>query len=140
MSKPIVLFLCTHNAGRSQLGAALMHHRAGERFDVRSAGIAPAAAINEAGAATLAELGIDTSHRMPRKVTTEDLAAADIVVAMKPGLKLPATPTGRLIVWELPDPGDWDADSIRPLRDEIDARVKQLALQLSPSVRVQPET
>jgi arsenate reductase (thioredoxin) len=127
MSKPIVLFLCQHNAGRSQLGAALMDYRAGDRFDVRSAGIAPSEAINAAGAASLAEFGIDSSHRVPRAVTAADLAEADVVVAMKPGLRLPATPAGALIVWELPDPGDWDVDSIRPLRDEIDARVQDLA-------------
>jgi arsenate reductase (thioredoxin) len=131
MSKPIVLFLCQHNAGRSQLGAALMDHRAGDRFEVRSAGISPAEHINAAGAGALAELGINTSHRSPRKVTEADLLEADVVVAMKPGLQLPATPAGRVIVWELPDPGDWDADSIRPLRDEIDARVQQLASEIS---------
>ena len=128
--KPIVLFLCQHNAGRSQLGAALMDHRAGDRFDVRSAGIAPSTAINAAGAASLAELGIDTSQRAPRAVTEADLLDADVVVAMKPGLRLPTDPAGRLIVWELPDPGDWDIDSIRPLRDEIDARVQQLAADI----------
>lgn len=131
MSKPIVLFLCQHNAGRSQLGAALMDHRAGDLYEVRSAGISPAEQINAAGAATLAELGIDTSHRSPRKVTEVDLLEADVVVAMKPGLQLPANPAGQLIVWELPDPGDWDVDSIRPLRDEIDARVQRLADDLS---------
>jgi arsenate reductase (thioredoxin) len=130
--RPIVLFLCQHNAGRSQLGAALMDHRAGDRFDVRSAGIAPSSAINAAGADSLAELGIDTSHRSPRAVTEADLLEADVVVAMKPGLALPIDPTSRLIVWELPDPGDWDVDSIRPLRDEIDARVQQLAAELAP--------
>lgn len=127
MSKPIVLFLCQHNAGRSQLAAALMHHRAGEQFDVRSAGIAPSSSINAAGAASLAELGIDTSHRAPRAVTEADLIEAHVVVAMKPGLQLPIDPAGRLIVWQLPDPGDWDVESIRPLRDEIDARVQRLA-------------
>ncbi len=131
MSKPVVLFLCTHNAGRSQLGAALMNHRAGDRFDVRSAGVAPAEAINAAGAASLAELGIDTSHRVPRRVTEADLLEADVVVAMKSGLALPAQPSGQLIVWQLPDPGDWDVESIRPLRDEIDLRVQQLAADLA---------
>jgi len=134
MSKPIVLFLCQHNAGRSQLGAALMDHRAGDRYEVRSAGMAPAEKINAAGAATLAELGIDTSHRTPRAVTAEDLAEANVVVAMKPGLKLPSEPTGRLIVWSLPDPGEWGADSIRPLRDEIDARVQALATALDTGI------
>lgn len=129
--RPIVLFLCQHNAGRSQLGAALMDHRAGDRFEVRSAGIAPSPAINAAGAASLAELGIDTSHRSPRAVTESDLREAHVVVAMKPGLTLPIDPVGRLIVWELPDPGDWDVDSIRPLRDEIDARVQRLAAELA---------
>lgn len=132
MSKPIVLFLCQHNAGRSQLGAALMDFRAGDRFDVRSAGIAPADAINSAGAASLTELGIDTSGRAPRAVTAKDLAEANVVVAMKPGLKLPAEPAGTYIVWELPDPGDWDVESIRPLRDEIDSRVQLLAREISP--------
>jgi len=127
MSKPIVLFLCQHNAGRSQLGAALMELRAGDRFEVRSAGIAPAEAINAAGAASLAELGFDASDRVPRAITRRDLEDADIVVAMKSGLRLPAEPTGAYLVWALPDPGDWDVDSIRPLRDEIDARVQALA-------------
>jgi arsenate reductase (thioredoxin) len=131
MSKPIVLFLCQHNAGRSQLGAALMDFRAGERFEVRSAGIAPSAAVNAAAAASLAELGIDTSGRLPRAVTTEDLVHADVVVAMKPGLKLPTDPNGTYIVWDLPDPGDWGIDSVRPLRDEIDRRVRQLSRDLT---------
>jgi arsenate reductase (thioredoxin) len=128
--RPVVLFLCQHNAGRSQLGAALMHHRFGDRIDVRSAGIAPSAAINSAGAASLAELGIDSSHRVPRAVTEADLREADVVVAMKPGLQLPVEPTGRLVIWELPDPGDWDVNSIRPLRDAIDARVQRLAADI----------
>ena len=136
MSKPIVLFLCQHNAGRSQLGAALMDHRAGDRYEVRSAGMAPAEKINAAGAATLAELGIDTSHRTPRACTAEDLTKADIVVAMKPGLKLPSQPVGRLIVWSLPDPGEWDSESIRPLRDEIDARVQALVAALDTGIEL----
>lgn len=127
MSRPVVLFLCQHNAGRSQLGTALMDHRAGDRIDARSAGIAPADTINAAGAASLAELGINTAGRTPRAVTAADLESADIVVAMKPGLKLPAEPTGTYLVWELPDPGNWDVESIRPLREEIDARVQALA-------------
>lgn len=127
MTRPIVLFLCQHNAGRSQLGAALMEHRHGDAIDARSAGIAPADTVNAAAAASLAELGIDATRRVPRAVTAEDLAEADIVVSMKPGLALPAQPSGIRIVWELPDPGDWDVQSIRPLRDEIDARVRSLA-------------
>jgi arsenate reductase (thioredoxin) len=127
MTRPVVLFLCQHNAGRSQLGAALMEHRHGDAIDARSAGIAPADAVNAAGAASLAELGIDITGRTPRAVTVEDLAEADIVVSMKPGLTLPAQPAGTHLVWELPDPGDWDLESIRPLRDEIDARVQSLA-------------
>jgi arsenate reductase (thioredoxin) len=128
--KPVVLFLCQHNAGRSQLGAALMEHRVGSRFDVRSAGISPSSAINVAGAASLAELGIDTAHRVPRAVTEAELLEADVVVAMKPGLALAVEPRGRLVVWQLPDPGDWDVDSIRPLRDEIDSRVQRLAADI----------
>lgn len=118
MSKPTVLFLCKHNAGRSQLGAALLEHLAGDRYTVVSAGVAPADAVNPAIAATVAELGIDITGLVPRAVTAEDIAAADVVVAMKPGLNLPGTPK-ELVEWSFPDPAAWDADSVRPLRESV---------------------
>ncbi len=130
MSRPSVLFLCQHNAGRSQLGAALMKHRYGDDVEIWSGGTDPAATISEAGSISLAELGIDNTDQTPRAVTVDDLARADVVVAMKPGLALPAEPTGRYIVWQFPDPADWGVEGIRPLRDEIDRRIQILAAEL----------
>lgn len=124
MSTPTVLFLCQHNAGRSQLGAALLEILAPGQFTVTSAGTAPADAVNPAIAATIAELGLDISGRIPRAVTTEDLATADIVIAMKPGLALPATPTGRFLEWSFPDPTDWNPENVRPLREAVAAQLR----------------
>ncbi|MFG6446596.1 low molecular weight phosphatase family protein [Microbacterium sp. P07] len=124
---PTVLFICTHNAGRSQLGAHLLAHVAGDRLSATSAGTAPAEAINPAIAGTLAELGIDTSAARPRAVTAEDLAAADIVVTMKPGLALPGPIVGEHVQWEFPDPANWEADGARDLRDAVRAAVTSLA-------------
>jgi arsenate reductase len=122
--KPTVLFLCQHNAGRSQLGAGLLEVLAGDRYTVTSAGLSPAETVNPAIAATVAELGLDISDRTPRSVTVEDLENADIVIAMKPGLTLPATPTGRFLEWKFPDPTDWSAESVRPLREAVAARIQ----------------
>lgn len=124
MSTPTVLFLCQHNAGRSQLGAALLEILAPGQFTVTSAGTAPADAVNPAIAATIAELGLDISARSPRAVTTDDLATADIVIAMKPGLALPATPTGRFLEWSFPDPTDWTPEKVRPLREAVAAQLR----------------
>jgi len=123
MSAPTVLFLCQHNAGRSQLGAALLEILAGEDYDVTSAGISPADIVNPAVAATVAELGLDISTRVPRAVTPEDLATADIVVAMKPGLTLPGVPAGRFLEWSFPDPADWTPENVRGLREAISAQI-----------------
>ena len=123
MSAPTVLFLCQHNAGRSQLGAALLEILAGEDYDVTSAGISPAEIVNPAVAATVAELGLDISTRVPRAVTPEDLATADIVVAMKPGLTLPGVPAGRFLEWSFPDPADWTPENVRGLREAISAQI-----------------
>ncbi|PPF41021.1 arsenate reductase [Rathayibacter sp. PhB93] len=122
--KPTVLFLCQHNAGRSQLGAGLLQVLASDRYTATSAGLSPAETVNPAIAATVAELGLDISDRTPRSVTVEDLENADIVVAMKPGLTLPATPTGRFLEWKFPDPTDWSAESVRPLREAVAARIQ----------------
>jgi len=122
--KPTVLFLCQHNAGRSQLGAGLLEVLAGDRYTATSAGLSPAETVNPAIAATVAELGLDISDRTPRSVTVEDLENADIVIAMKPGLTLPATPTGRFLEWKFPDPTDWSAENVRPLREAVAARIQ----------------
>lgn len=125
MSKPIVLFLCQHNAGRSQLGAALLEHIAGNEFDVRSAGISPDETVNQAVAASLAELEIDVSGNTPRAVTLGDLDEADVVIAMKPGLALPSVPLGDYIQWAFPDPADWGLDGVRSLRTAIEQKLRE---------------
>lgn len=127
MSTPrTVLFICQHNAGRSQLGAHLLTHVAGNRFTAVSAGITPAERINPVVAEALNELGIDTRTSIPRAVTAEDLAASDIVVTMKPRLALAGPVRGRLIEWEFPDPDNWGIGGVRELRDRVLAQVETL--------------
>jgi arsenate reductase len=92
--------------------------------------LAPAEQVNQAGAASLREAGIEIGDQLPRRVTMDDLREADVVVAMKPVLDLPATPSGRLVEWSLPDPAEWDVDGIRPLREAIDQHVHELDRQL----------
>ncbi|MFF0911507.1 low molecular weight phosphatase family protein [Microbacterium enclense] len=130
MTAPTVLFICTHNAGRSQLGAHLMDHVAEGRVHAISGGVAPADAINPAIAATLDELGIDTSSAVPRAVTAEDLATADVVVTMKPNLNLPGPIHGEHVQWSFPDPANWDADGARGIRDAVRAAVEKLEQRL----------
>lgn len=125
---PIVLFICQHNAGRSQLGAALLEHLAGERYTAESAGLAPADEVNAAVAASVAELGMDITDRVPRAVTAADLETADVVVLMKPGLTLPSTPRGEVLEWSFPNPQSWDADAVRPLREAVAAKLRQTLL------------
>ncbi|RAZ32708.1 low molecular weight phosphatase family protein [Microbacterium sp. SMR1] len=126
--KPIVLFICQHNAGRSQLGAALLEHLAGERFTAASAGLAPAETVNPAIAATVAELGMDITGRVPCAVTPADLEAADVVVLMKPGLALPSAPRGEVLEWSFPNPESWDADAVRPLREAVSSKIQSTLL------------
>ena len=125
---PTVLFICQHNAGRSQLGAALLEHLAGDRFTATSAGLSPADEVNPAVAATVAELGMNITDRVPRAVTVDDLDAADIVVLMKPGLTLPATPRGELLEWSFPNPESWDAEAVRPLRQAVSEKIQSSLL------------
>ncbi|WP_448719769.1 arsenate-mycothiol transferase ArsC [Microbacterium natoriense] len=125
---PTVLFICQHNAGRSQLGAALLEHLAGDRFTATSAGLSPADEVNPAVAATVAELGMHITDRVPRAVTVDDLDAADIVVLMKPGLTLPATPRGELLEWSFPNPASWDAEAVRPLRQAVSEKIQSSLL------------
>ena len=125
---PTVLFICQHNAGRSQLGAALLEHLAGDRFTATSAGLSPAGEVNPAVAATVAELGMDITDRVPRAVASEDLDQADIVVLMKPGLDLPSTPRGEVLEWSFPNPEAWDADAVRPLRDAVSDKIRTTLL------------
>ncbi|MCC4247567.1 arsenate-mycothiol transferase ArsC [Microbacterium testaceum] len=125
---PTVLFVCQHNAGRSQLGAALLEHLAADRFTATSAGLSPAVEVNPAVAATVAELGMDITDRIPRHVTEDDLETADVVVLMKPGLALPSTPRGEVLEWSFPNPESWDAEAVRPLREAVSEKIRSTLL------------
>lgn len=125
--RPRVLFVCTHNAGRSALAAALARAQFGDSIDVESAGVNPQDAPSEVTIASLAELGIDDSQHIPTALTPERVAAADVVVAMKPGLDIPQIKDVRYETWSLPDPSGWDIESVRALRDDVARQVSELA-------------
>ena len=124
-----VLFVCTHNAGRSALAAALAREYG--RILASSAGVAPANEASPVTIASLAEIGIDDSRHQPSAVTEQRVRGADVVVAMKPGLALPQVDGVRYETWSLPDPSGWDIDGIRPLREEINRRVLTLIEELT---------
>lgn len=130
-ASPTVLFICQHNAGRSQLGAHLLDYVAPGRVNATSGGLSPAKHINPVIAEALGELGIDTSAAVPRAVTADDLEAADIVVTMKPQLTLPGPVSGHLIEWEFPDPDNWGIDGVRDLRDRVLAQIETLAADIT---------
>jgi len=128
---PEVLFVCTHNAGRSQMAAALLHHHAGGRVHVRSAGSQPADELNPAVVESLAELGLDVGKEFPKPLTDEVVRAADVVITMGCGDACPVYPGKRYLDWDLDDPAGQDLDAVRPIRDEIDRRVRALIDELS---------
>jgi arsenate reductase (thioredoxin) len=128
---PQVLFVCVHNAGRSQMAAALLHHYAAGRVDVRSAGSAPADTINPAVREAMAEVGIDISAEHPKLLTTDAVEASDVVITMGCGDACPIFPGKRYLDWELPDPAGKGVDAVRPIRDDIDARVRDLLAELT---------
>ncbi|SFQ25031.1 arsenate reductase ArsC [Actinomadura madurae] len=130
---PEVLFVCVHNAGRSQMAAALLDHHAAGRVRVRSAGSAPADEINPAVRAVMAELGLDLSKEFPKPLTGEAVQAADVVITMGCGDACPAFPGTRYLDWQLPDPAGRPVEKIRPIRDEIDTRVRALLAELLPA-------
>jgi protein-tyrosine-phosphatase len=123
---PEVLFICVHNAGRSQMAAALVDHHAQGRVHVRSAGSAPAGEVNPAVVEAMAEWGIDISKEFPKPLTDEFARAADVLVTMGCGDACPVYPGKRYLDWELPDPAGKGVDAVRPIRDEIDQRVRTL--------------
>lgn len=127
---PEVLFVCVHNAGRSQLAAALLHHHASGRVRVVSAGSAPADEINPAVVAVMAELGIDLTREFPKRLTDDAVRAADVVITMGCGDACPVYPGRRYIDWELPDPAGKTVDQVRRIRDEIDRRVQVLLQEI----------
>ena len=130
---PEVLFVCVHNTGRSQMAAALLDRYAAGQVRVRSAGSAPASEINPAVIAALAELGVDLTAASPRQLTGHAVQAADVVITMGCGDACPVYPGKRYLDWELPDPAGKTIDQIRPIRDQIDARVRTLLTELLPA-------
>jgi arsenate reductase len=130
---PEVLFVCVHNAGRSQMAAGLMHERAQGRVQVRSAGSDPAEEINPAVVAAMAEVGVDLSPEHPKPLTDEAVRGADAVVTMGCGDACPVYPGKRYLDWDLPDPAGQDLETVRAIRDEIDARVQRLLAELVPA-------
>jgi arsenate reductase len=132
--RPEVLFVCVHNAGRSQMAAALLSHRAGDRVVVRSAGSAPAEDINPAVVEAMAELGIDlrASGAHPKKLEEAAVMASDVVISMGCGDACAIYPGKRYEDWVLQDPAGHGIDAVRPIRDEIDRRVQDLIVDLLP--------
>jgi protein-tyrosine-phosphatase len=130
--QPVVLFVCVHNAGRSQMAAGLVNLRAHGRIQVRSAGTAPADEINPAVVEAMNELGVDMSEELPKPLTDEAVKAADVVIAMGCGDACPIYPGKRYEDWELDDPAGQDVAEVRVIRDEIDRRVQVLVDQLLP--------
>jgi arsenate reductase len=127
---PEVLFVCTHNAGRSQMAAALLDRQAAGRVRVTSAGSQPASELNPAVVAAMGEIGLDISREFPRPLTAGQVAAADVVITMGCGDACPVFPGRRYLDWDLPDPAGLTVEQVRPIRDEIARRVAALALEL----------
>jgi arsenate reductase (thioredoxin) len=129
---PEVLFVCVQNAGRSQMAAGLMNHRAQGKVHVRSAGSDPAEQINPAVVESLAELGIDMNEAFPKPLTDEVVRAADAVISMGCGDACPIYPGKRYLDWELEDPAGKDRETVRAIRDDIDRRIQALLAELVP--------
>ncbi len=130
MPQPEVLFVCAHNAGRSQMAAALVTLRSHGRIHVRSAGSEPAERVNPAVVEVMSELGVDVSAELPKPLTDEAVRAADVVVTMGCGDACPVYPGTRYEDWELDDPAGQDLETVRRIRDEIDERVQRLVREL----------
>ncbi|CAB4602049.1 unannotated protein [freshwater metagenome] len=130
MSKPTVLFVCVHNAGRSQMAAAFLTHLSNGAVEVRSAGSAPADSINPAVVEAMKEIGIDISHEVPKVLTTEAVIESDVVITMGCGDACPFFPGKRYLDWKLNDPAGQGVASIRPIRDEIKTLVEGLIAEL----------
>jgi protein-tyrosine-phosphatase len=129
--RPVVLFACVHNAGRSQMAAGLLAKLAGDRIGVRSAGSEPADAVNPTVVSAMAEVGVDLGPERPRALTADAVCEADVVVTMGCGDACPILPGKRYEDWELEDPAGKDLDTVRRIRDEIGRRVRALAAELA---------
>lgn len=131
--KPTVLFVCVHNAGRSQMASAFLSHLSAGRIEVRSAGSAPAHTVNPAAVAAMDEVGIDMSAETPKILTTEAVQDSDVVITMGCGDSCPIFPGKRYEDWKLDDPAGQGIDAVRPIRDEIRLRIENLISELLPT-------
>ncbi|MBN9111576.1 MAG: arsenate reductase ArsC [Pseudonocardia sp.] len=131
---PEVLFVCVHNAGRSQMAAALLQHHANGAVSVRSAGSTPADEVNPAVLEVMAEVGIDLAGEVPKKLTTDAVQASDVVITMGCGDACPVFPGKRYLDWDLTDPAGKSVAEVRPIRDDIDRRVRELLAELTTQV------
>jgi arsenate reductase len=130
---PSVLFVCVHNAGRSQMAAGWLRHLAGDAVEVRSAGSVPGDQVNPSAVAAMAEVGIDISDQRPKVLTTDAVESSDVVITMGCGDACPIFPGKRYLDWQLEDPAGQGVDAVRPIRDEIEARVRGLLDELVPA-------
>jgi arsenate reductase len=127
---PSVLFVCVHNAGRSQMAAGFLRHLTGNAVEVRSAGSIPGDQVNPAAVAAMAEVGIDITGRQPKLLTTEAVEASDVVITMGCGDACPVFPGKRYLDWDLEDPAGKGVEAVRPIRDEIETRIRGLLVEL----------
>ena len=134
--KPSVLFVCVHNAGRSQMAAALLIHQSGGRIEVRSAGTEPADQVNPAAVAAMAELGIDITANSPAVLTADTVQASDVVITMGCGDTCPYFPGVTYRDWKLPDPAGQALEVVRSIRDDIANRVQALITELLPGTTI----
>ena len=132
--RPSVIFVCVHNAGRSQMAQAWVSHLAGDAVEVRSAGSAPGDAVNPAAVEAMAEVGIDMSAAQPKVLTTESVQSSDVVITMGCGDACPIFPGKRYEDWTLEDPAGKGVESVRPIRDQIRTRVEGLLASLGVQV------
>ncbi len=132
MTNPIasVMFVCVHNAGRSQMAQGFLHHLAGDRVEVRSSGTMPGDHVNPSAVAAMAELGIDISAAKPKVLTDEDVRASDYVITMGCGDSCPFYPGKIYLDWKLQDPAGKGVEDVRPIRDEIQALVENLIAEI----------
>lgn len=131
--KPSVLFVCVHNAGRSQMAAAWLTHLAGDRIEVRSAGSNPGASVNPAAVEAMAEVGIDISAETPKVLTVDAVRASDVCVTMGCGDTCPVFPGKRYLDWRLDDPAGRGVEAVRPIRDGIKSLVEDLIAEIAPA-------
>jgi arsenate reductase len=131
-TKPSVLFVCVHNAGRSQMAAAFLAHLSEGTVEVRSAGSAPADAVNPAAVQAMAEVGIDLSAEIPKVLTIEAVQDSDVVITMGCGDTCPVFPGKKYLDWALDDPAGQGIEAVRPIRDAIEQRIRNLLTELQP--------